>query len=462
MTLVVLPVIKLGDYMNINELRALIFENGIVGAGGAGFPTHMKLSDKIDTVILNCCECEPLLRVDRQLLSIYAAEILEALSLMMEAVNADKGIVALKASYKGAVNAVNSIIERFPKLSIKIMDEIYPAGDEVVLVYEAMGKIVPEGGIPIEVGAAVINTETALNIYNAVFSNSPVTDKYVTVTGAVNTPVTLKVPIGTRIKKLVELAGGPSIEKYEIIMGGPMTGRIVGVDSVVNKTTKSIIILPEDHPVILKRHIKTSVNLKRAMSVCSQCQMCSDLCPRHLLGHSIKPHKVMNALANGLTSDIEAYTSTMLCSECGLCEMYSCYQGLSPRSLIGELKGKLRNKGIKNPHRNRPEEALPMREARKVPMERLISRLALTVYDVPAPINEENLEVYSVNIPLKQHVGVATVPVVSIGDKVSKGQLIGNIEEGKLGAKLHSSIDGVVSEIDSISITIEARGGVRG
>jgi Na+-translocating ferredoxin:NAD+ oxidoreductase RnfC subunit len=448
--------------MNINEIKTLIFENGIVGAGGAGFPTHVKLSDKIDTIILNCCECEPLLRVDRQLLSIYTEEILEAVALIVDTVNADKGIIALKASYRDAVTALNNIIERFPKLSLKIVEEVYPAGDEVVLVYEITGKIVPEGGIPIDVGAAVINTETALNIYKAIFLNTPVTDKYVTVTGAVNNPITLKVPVGTKISKLIKRAGESSVEKFEIIMGGPMTGKIVGMDAVVSKTTKSIIVLPEDHPVILKRHIKTSISLKRAMSVCSQCQMCTDLCPRNLLGHSIRPHKVMNAIANGVTSDINAFTSAMLCSECGLCEMYSCYQGLSPKSLIGELKSKLRSKGVKNPHKVRPEKAHPMREARKVPMERLIARLSLTAYNAEAPINEEKLQVYSVNIPLKQHVGVAAAPVVKVGDKVSKGQLIGNIEEGKLGAKLHASIDGIISAIDSISITIEARGDICG
>lgn len=451
-----------GGSMERSELSKIIYENGIVGAGGAGFPTHVKLSNKAEVIILNCCECEPLLRVDRQIAAIYSEEILKAMELVVDTIGAEIGFIALKSSYKNAVSALGTFIEKYPKLQIKIVDEVYPAGDEVILIYDTIGKVVPEGGLPIDVGAIVINTETILNIYNSVFLNKSVTEKYVTITGAVKKPVTLRVPIGISVKKLIEYAADANIENYKIIMGGPMTGRIVEENTPITKTTKAIIVLPEDHPIILKRLSKTSAKLKIAMSVCSQCQMCTDLCPRHSLGHSIKPNKVMNALANGVTSDIEAYTSTMLCCECGLCEMYSCYQGLSPSSLIKELKGKLREMGVKNPHKSRPERADSMREFRKVPMKRLISRLSLTEYDVAAPIEDMSTEVFKVCIALKQHVGADSVPIVEIGNKVSKGQLVAEVKSGYLGANIHASIDGVVSSIDSNGITIEARGGNNG
>jgi Na+-translocating ferredoxin:NAD+ oxidoreductase RnfC subunit len=440
--------------MDLNTLSGLIFENGIVGAGGAGFPTHMKLSDKTEVVILNSCECEPLLKVDKQLLSIYTEHILKAMTLIVDTVGAKDGIVALKNTYKEAIAALEAIIERFPKLSIKIMEDVYPAGDEVVLVYEITGKIVPEGGIPIDVNAVVLNTETALNIYNAIFLNKPVTDTFVTITGAVNKPLTVKVPLGTSVAKLLSYAGGPAIEKHKIIMGGPMTGRIVEKDMVVGKTTKAIIVLPEEHYLILKKQANTAISMKRAMAVCSQCQACTDLCPRSLLGHSIKPHRVMNALANKLNTDIDAFTSAMICSECGLCEMYSCYQGLSPRTLIGELKSMLRKSGVKNPHRKHPDCAHIMREDRKVPKERLIARLGLSEYNVDAPMDVKDFEVYKVEISLSQHIGVPAVPVVKAGDKVVKGQLIADVEAGKLGAKIHASISGEVSAVNGNSIVI--------
>jgi Na+-translocating ferredoxin:NAD+ oxidoreductase RnfC subunit len=442
--------------MDLDTLKKLIFEKGIVGAGGAGFPTHMKISQKAEVVILNSCECEPLLKVDKQLLSEFTEEILKSLSVIVETLEAKEGIVALKNTYKEAISALEANIERFPKLRIKVMEDVYPAGDELVLVYEAAGRIVPEGGIPLDVNVMVLNTETALNIYNAVFLDLPVTDTFVTVAGAVKKPITLKVPIGTSAAKLLSFAGGASVENYKLVMGGPMTGRIIEKKAVVTKTTKAIIVLPEDHPVILKKQANTSLSMKRVMAVCSQCQVCTDLCPRNLLGHSIKPHKVMNALANNLSTDVEAFTSTMLCSECGLCEMYSCYQGLSPKTLIGEVKNKLRKNGVKNPHKNHPAQTNIMRDYRKVPKERLIARLGLTKYNVEAHLEAEALMIYRVEISLSQHIGSPAVPVVKVGDRLLKGQLIGEVEEGKLGARIHASISGQVSAINS-SIVIEGR-----
>ena len=448
--------------MDLNTLKSIIFDNGVVGAGGAGFPTHMKLSDKTEIVILNSCECEPLLKVDKQLLFKYTESILKSMALVVDTIGAKQGIIALKNTYKEAISALTAIIEQYPTLIIKTVEDVYPAGDEVILVYETTGRIVPEGGIPIDVNVVVMNTETALNIYNAAFLNTPVTDTFVTVTGAVNKPLTFKVPIGTSVDKLIGFAGGASSEAYKIIMGGPMTGRIVERQAVVTKTTKAIVVLPEEHPVVLKKEAKTSTRMKAAMSVCSQCQVCTDLCPRFLVGHAIKPHKVMNAIANGLSSDLVAFTTTMLCSECGLCEMYSCYQGLSPKSLIGEIKSKLRENGLKNPHNNRPEGANAMREDRKVPKERLIARLGLSSYNVEAPININNIEGYKVTIPLNQHIGAPAVPVVKLGDRVTKGQLIADVEEGKFGARIHASISGEISTIENNTISIVAKGDFHG
>ncbi|WP_026487276.1 SLBB domain-containing protein [Caldanaerobius polysaccharolyticus] len=444
--------------MLLEELKSIVFNNGIVGAGGAGFPTHEKLAGGIEAVILNGAECEPLLRVDRQLLARHTDDILKALHLIVEASGAEKGIVALKDTYTAAIYAVKKAIKKYPKLEIKILPDVYPAGDEVVLVYEATGRIVPEGSIPISVGVVVVNAETALNVYRAAYLNLPVTDKYVTVTGAVKNPVTFKVPIGTTVGELIEQAGGATETDYKVIMGGPMMGSVVSENIPVTKTTKAVIVLPSDHPVVLKKQANIKVSVKRAMSACSQCQMCTDLCPRHLLSYSIKPHKVMNAVAHGITADVEAYTSTMSCSECGLCEMYSCHQSLAPRSIIKEVKALLRQNGVKNLHRKRHQSAHPFRQDRMVPMERLISRLGLDRYNVDAPVFDGKFKPWKVCIPLSQHVGVPAEAVVKAGDVVEKGDLIANVPEGKLGAKVHASIDGVVTAVDKRGITIESRG----
>lgn len=450
--------------MNLEELKQKVQDAGIVGAGGAGFPTHMKINDAADTIIINGAECEPLLRVDRQLLTKYAKEILYTLNTLCSMLNA-KGIVAVKTSYKSAIEALQRNVKVYNNIEIKLLPDIYPAGDEVVLVYETTGRIVPEGAIPLSVGAVVLNAETVLNMHNCFEDNMPVVEKYVTVTGAVKNPITIKVPIGTEIGELISIAGGAAISEYNIISGGPMTGRIVDESEVVTKTTKAVIVLPENHPVILKRKSNTAVMLKRAMSVCSQCQMCTSLCPRGLLGHSIQPHKVMRSLATGVMYNPEDYTRTLLCCECGLCEMYSCHQGLSPRTLIREVKNKLRAHGVKNPHNIKPEKSHMLRSDRGVPMERLISRLGLSSYINEAPIDEVaitkegNAEV-RVSILLNQHIGAPSEPVVKKGDKVTKGQLIGRAQAGKLGANIHASIDGVVEEIYDNTIIIKKRSNI--
>ncbi|PHO07200.1 NADH dehydrogenase [Thermoanaerobacterium thermosaccharolyticum] len=445
--------------MDIDELKNIVFENGIIGAGGAGFPTHAKLTTGIDTIILNGAECEPLLRVDRQLLAIYTDEILMTLSFIVDTLGAKRGIVAIKSAYKIAIDSVKNSIGNYKNLELKMLPDVYPAGDEVVLIYETTGRIVPEGSIPISVGTIVMNVETVLNIYNAINLKHPVTEKYVTVTGNVKYPSTFKVKVGTSAAELIEKAGGCLEEDYEVIMGGPMTGKIVDVETPITKITKAIIVLPKDHPVITKRKTNIRVELKRAMSVCSQCQMCTDLCPRHLLGHSIEPHKVMNAVANNIIADTTAYTMTMLCSECGLCEMYSCHQSLSPRKIISQIKTKLRQNGVKNPHNKRTERANVMRDERLVPMERLISRLSLKKYDVDAPMNFDTvIPSHHVVMQLSQHVGVKAIPVVNVGDIVKEGDLIGDVPNNKLGAKLHASIDGIIIDVTDDRIVIKPRG----
>ena len=448
--------------MEIEELKAKLRTYGVVGAGGAGFPTYAKLNSLAEVVILNSAECEPLLRVDRQLSKDYAEQILTALELIVKTLKAKKGIYAIKSEYTGAIASLKAVIYKYENIEIKILDNVYPAGDEVVLVYEAIGKIVPEGSLPIAVGAVVLNTETVLNVYNCVFLDKPLTEKYVTITGEVNNPTTIKVPIGTSVRECIEIAGGPKIEKFRIILGGPMTGRLGELDDVITKTSKAIILLPEEHSIILKRLTRSSIKINRAMSVCSQCRMCTDLCPRYLLGHSIQPHRIMNAIANGITSDIEAFKSAQLCCGCGICENYSCYQGLAPSSIIGELKMRLKQKGVKLTPPTKESTVSMMRNGRKVPMKRLIARLGLTKYNINAPLVDELRNVFNVVIKLSQHIGAPAAPKVKVGDLVKVGEIIGEIGEGKLGANIHSSINGTITNVNNGAITIKARGDMNG
>lgn len=439
--------------MNIVEMKKALFDGGVVGAGGAGFPTHAKLSDQAESIILNCAECEPLIKVDRQLMIDYVNEVLSGMQMLVDTLGANEGIIAVKKSYKASIEAINSIISEYKSLKLHILPDIYPAGDEVVLIYETTGKVVPQGKIPILVGCVVVNVETVLNLYRKVTNDQNVITKFVTVAGLVNSPVTVEVPVGITVKELIEMAGGFSSEDNVMIMGGPMTGRICTINDIVTKTTKAVLVLPPNCPPIEKRQSTTRNNLRNAMSVCSQCSMCTSLCPRNLLGASIKPHEFMRALANGLTYNIEPFINSFFCVSCGLCEMYSCHQSLSPRRLLDEYKAGLRAKGVKVPDKpNGPVNSL--REERRVPEHRLVNRLGLHSFDIPAPMKKCDTEIKEVKLLLRQCIGAPCVAVVKTGDKVIEGQMVGEPPKEALGTCLHASITGKVTAVTDNYITI--------
>ena len=439
--------------MKLNELKDLLRESGVVGMGGAGFPSYAKLSEKADTLILNCAECEPLLKVHRQVLEVYAYEILSALSEILKATGATRGIVAIKAHYRSALEALEAEIGAFPNLSIHTLRAVYPAGDELILIKEVTGRLVPPGELPVSVGVTVCNVESVYNVYRAM-EGKPVTDKYVTVAGEVAHPVTLLVPVGTKISELIAAAGGVTCENPALISGGPMMGRTVRGADVVTKTTNAILVLPEDHTVIQNKKRNPKINLKRTMSVCCQCRSCTDLCSRHVLGYPVEPHLVMRVLSNGGRGDLSALEGSLYCSGCGLCETYSCPQGLSPKLMIDQMKAAARAKGYK------PAQGLPTDPARKdadlkkVSVERLTTRLGLKKYDVEAPLCNEFCT-DRVKLMLSQHIGAPALPTVSVGDRVCRGEIIARAAEKSLSVSLHASIDGVVEAVTDRYITIK-------
>ena len=191
------------------------------------------------------------------------------------------------------------------------------------------------------------------------------------------------------------------------------------------------------------------------MASCCQCEMCTDLCPRNLLGHPIEPHLFMRAATSGTTQDVGPFLNTFFCCSCGLCEMYSCNQGLAPRTLITEYKNGLRANGVKPPK----VEAAPVkkqRSLRRVPISRLRARLGLDQYNVKAPLDESYIIVDQVRIKLSQHIGAPAVPVVKVGDMVEEGQKLGEAAPNALSLPVHASIVGVVTEINDREIVIRA------
>lgn len=441
--------------MEMTKLSEILKQAGVVGAGGAGFPSYAKLNEKADTIILNCAECEPLLKLHRQVLEHHAEDICFALNEVKTALNADKVIIAVKPHYKEAIAASEKAMAKYEGFEIGLLPEIYPAGDEVVTIYETTGRIVPPGQIPISVGCVVYNVETMLNAAYAIKDAKGVNFKYITICGEVKNPCTLKVPLGMTYGELIELAGGATIPNPVVFAGGPMTGKISSKVDVVTKTSNAIIILDEHQYIIRKRTTPVTIDLKRAMSACCSCMMCTDLCSRNLLGHPIEPHKFMRNITSGVTTDTEPYINTFYCSACGLCEMYSCFQGLAPTTLIGVTKGKLRANGVKPPVNPKLKDVHPIRESRTVPISKLVRRLGLKKYDVECPINDNLVEAKSVKIMLSQSIGAPSVAAVKAGDKVSAGQVIASAPEG-LGVAIHASIAGTVTEVTDKYIVINA------
>lgn len=435
-----------------NEIIEQVKNAGVVGAGGAGFPAHIKLNSKCDVVIANFAECEPLLFTNQVLILTYADEVLKGLQLAMQATGAKKGVIALKKKYEDCRKVLLDKIKNYDNMEIFELSDFYPAGDEHVIVNEVLGKKIPMAGIPLDVGVVVHNVETLFNIKKAYYDKLPVTEKFVTVGGAVRYPFVIKVPIGIKFSELIDFSGGPTVKDFILIDGGPMMGKEVGLDDVVTKTTSALLVVPINTLPYNSRRIKIDVQLKRARTACCQCRICTDLCPRYLLGHKLEPHKIMRTVSFGLM-DAESITNSLLCSECGLCEV-TCPMGLSPRSINATIKKILSEKKVRY-NKTSVEVERPERESRKFSARKLLIRLGLSDYYHHADFTDVKINTREVKILLKQHAGSPAVPIVKVGDKVNKNELIAEVKEGQLGASIHASIDGIVTEIDEIAITIK-------
>lgn len=441
--------------MLIDELKNIARNNGIVGAGGAGFPAYAKMTEKADTVILNCVECEPLLKLHRQLLATHTEEIIQMLDEVRESFGAKEAVIGIKSEYVTTIKAVEEVLGDYPKVRICALKAAYPMGDEVVLIYEATGRVIKPGGLPIDENVVVYNVETMYNLYRAVHLDIPVTNKLVSIVGEIDHPLTVRVPLGTTVKEAISLAGKITTEDPAYVMGGPMMGRLGTENTVITKTTNAIIILPKDHHVVVRMEKNLEIERKRASSSCCQCRTCTDMCSRHALGHPIEPHKVMRAVANHDTSDLSVFTNAAYCSGCGICEKYACPQGLSPKSIIQEFKGGLRSAGIKV-EKIDPAPVMEDRELRKLPVHRLAARLDLARYDKPAPFVDTTPTTKLVKIPMSQHIGAPATPIVSVGEQVKKGQLIGEPKEG-LSVAIHCSIDGVVEKVNEREVVVKGK-----
>lgn len=429
---------------------------GVVGAGGAGFPTHVKLAGRADTLLINAAECEPLLHKDKEVLRDYVDTVLEGTLAAKRLVGAGRAVIGIKEKY----HDVRALVEsKAPQgIAIAPLADAYPAGDEMILVYDVLGRVVPPGAIPLVVGAVVINVETAYNI--ALAPQQPVTEKFLTIAGAVAEPVTLRVPVGVSLAECIAAAGGATVDDPQYLVGGVMMGYLEdNPQAPVDKTTGGVVVLPSDHLLVRRRRQDWKQIARIGRSACDQCSFCTELCPRWLLGHPIEPHRAMRSLGFNLVGQANVQ-GTAFCCECNLCSLYSCPEDLDPKNVCAENKRRLAAAGQRwdNPPFS-PERPAHHLANRRAPMKRLMHKLGLAGFRNVGPLRAELLPTERVGIKLKQHIGAPCVPLVGPGAPVRKGQLIGQppATDGKpaLGAPVHASIDGVVRAVEDGVVWIE-------
>lgn len=427
---------------------------GVVGAGGAGFPSHIKTASTVEFVIGNGAECEPLLHKDLELMIREPEPVVEGIVLLMKSTGAKHGYIGIKRKYEEKLQALSSGLER-AGIKTHWLSDFYPTGDEYVLVYETTRRLIPPKGIPLNVGVVVNNVETLRNLFLAT-KGVPVTTKYVTVAGAVKTPATFEVPIGASYAHLLAAAGGATSDEFAIFVGGIMMGKLeTDMTQPVTKTCAGLVVLPTSHRLIERKSLPVDSMHRIGKSACDQCSYCTEFCPRYLLGYDVQPHKVMRSLSFTATGEQIWNQWADLCCACGLCTLYACPEDLFPKEACDRAKSDLKSRGTQWKG-EQPDSPHPMYDGRHIPVKQLMLKLGVTDYDFPAPFKKMSISPTIVRIPLSQHIGSPAVPVVAKGKKVKTGDVIADIPDGKLGARVHASIDGIVTAIND-EIIIDQR-----
>ena len=427
-------------------------EAGIVGAGGAGFPSYAKLADGADTLVINGAECEPLLYTDYVLLKKEMPMVLAGIAATLEYAHIPHALLCVKDHTAKKLKLADGA-RLADRITLKILPDVYPMGDEISLIYQALGRVVKPGNLPITSGVIVFNVETMYNLALALKKKENITMKWLTIGGNVAEPIVVKVPIGTPIADLFEQNSIVVPEDHTVLDGGPSMGKIIDPENaVVTKTTKGLLILPNLSPAIESKYLDGKKSIARAETACCQCTRCTDMCPRYLLGYPLEPHKMVRTAKGVATVMPEMVLSATLCCGCGICETLACCQGISPKAVINEYKVLLAKNKMRFVARNEVEVS-PEREYRMVPSERWANVLGIAKFDKVAKyIGEQDYN--HVEILLRQHIGAPSVAIVEDGDFVQKGDKIAEAAEG-LSLPQYASISGRVTVFEGEKIVID-------
>lgn len=293
------------------EIRTIVKEAGVVGLGGAGFPTHVKLTpkdeSKIDTIIVNGAECEPYLTSDYRMMLEEPESIIKGLNIILQLFDNAKGVIGIESNKPEAIKLMTELVKDEPRITVCPLQTKYPQGGERTLIYAVTGRKINSTMLPADAGCMVDNVDTVISIYNAVAKGIPLIRRIITVTGdAITNPQNYNVRIGTNYSELIEASGGFKTEPEKVISGGPMMGQaLFNFNIPVTKTSSALTCMTNDEVA------------GNAPSACIRCGRCVKVCPGNIV-----PQMLMEAAER---SDMERFVKLngMECCECGCCA-YIC------------------------------------------------------------------------------------------------------------------------------------------
>lgn len=425
------------------DIKELMKSSGILGAGGAGFPSYAKIAPGADTLLINGAECEPLLYTDYVILKRELPIVLSGISAVAETIGVSRVMLCIKAHTAKRLSFCDGDLLA-DKVCVKILPDVYPMGDEISLIYEATGRVVRPGNLPITAGIIVYNVETVYNLGRAVRFSEPVTYKWLTVGGDVKKSAVVRVPIGTRVEELFKRLGIEVDGEHAVLDGGPSMGKLINYrTATVGKTTKGLLVLPESSQAVASKLLNEAAAVARAETACCQCTRCTDMCPRALLGYPLEPHKMVRTAMGAAEVMPILVRSATLCCGCGICETVACSQGISPRAVINNYKALLAKNKMKYIGDSDVDVA-DEREYRMIPSEKWMSALGVRKFDTVPEYSGVISDFDRVEIPIGSHIGAPAVPTVKDGEQVVRGQIIARAADG-LSIPYHASIDGTVT-----------------